>query len=140
MTPEVDDYAAMTGGSVAGLNYYGSSLLLKSETSLRVYFELTDGSIEDYIFDVDDVEVTPTKKNEKYYYVEIPNLGADDLNALFMVTVTGNDGEMSVMYGPMSYVYSALNGANVQEGLAAVATALYNYNQYFITWQTSTKA
>ncbi|MFR4339099.1 MAG: hypothetical protein ACLT33_14745 [Lachnospira pectinoschiza] len=41
--------------SVSGISYYGSSLVLESDTILRNYFELSDGySIDNYTFYVKD--------------------------------------------------------------------------------------
>lgn len=140
--PETDaKYDRKVEGSVTGLCYYGSSLILKSETSVRFYFTLEEGcDICDYTFKLagKDGELSAKQWNGRYY-VEAANIGASHLADMFTVTVTRKDSneteKLSVTYGPMTYVLNALSNSTASTELQNVAKALYNYYRCYCIWQ-----
>ena len=112
----------------AGISYYGSSLLLQENTVIRHYFTVT-GSISQYTFKVDGKKVTPVKKGS-YYYIEIKDVSAKDLDKSFHVEVsTKTEGVVvSLDYSAMSYIYKQL--ATGESGtLIDLMKALVLYNQ-----------
>lgn len=115
-------------GEDSGLIHLGSSLLLKSETSLRHYFRLRSGQIGDYSFAVDGQSLTPVQKGD-CWYVEIPEITAKRLGNMPTLTVTrGGDQLLSLRYGPLSYARCVLL-ENGDETLADQVRALALYAQ-----------
>lgn len=59
-------------GSTDGITFKGQSLNLGNSTNLKVYFQITSGVIEDYIFKDGDTVLTPSYDAEHdYYYVTV---------------------------------------------------------------------
>lgn len=127
----VNDYVSSTEGTLPeGVTYYGSSVLMKSETTIRHYFTLAEGaSISDYTFRVDGESVTPAVKDESYYYIDIKNVAAADLDIAYELTVASNVGVQTwtISYSAMSYVYAILDGGTSKEAMADLAKTLYLY-------------
>lgn len=108
--------------------YYGQSLLLRSNTALRLYYK----------GDVSSCKVTDSKGRTVYFvtgtaqglnYVEIPDITADKLE--YKYTVTQADGG-KVTLSPMTYVYETLlhyENDSSQAQLCSTVRALYNYDK-----------
>ncbi|MGN1087349.1 MAG: hypothetical protein ACI4Q5_09955, partial [Porcipelethomonas sp.] len=115
-----------------GISYYGSSLLLKSETTVRHYFKLEEGQdITNFAFTVKvgDAEystVTPVEK-QGYYYIDIENISADQLDTPHTVKI--GDVEVISNYSAMSYVNSVLSSETADDNLKNLVKTLYLYNQ-----------
>ncbi len=123
--PNVDAsaYKHSVTGSEDGIIAKSMTLLLDSETTIRVYFELTGSkSINDYTFYVNGKQATPVYKGGKYY-VEIPNIPAHRLSQMQEVTVGG----ITVRYGALSYVNQVLNFAAATPETVNMAKALFVY-------------
>ena len=115
-------------GADSGLVHLGSSLLLKSETSLRHYFRLRSGQIGEYSFAADGQSLTPVQKGDSWY-VEIPEITAKMLGNTPTLTVTrGGEQILSLRYGPLSYARCVLL-ENADETLADQVRALALYAQ-----------
>ena len=115
-------------GADSGLVHLGSSLLLKSETSLRHYFRLRSGQIGDYSFNLEGQSLTPVQKEDSWY-VEIPEITAKMLGNTPTLTVTrGGEQILSLRYGPLSYARCVLL-ENADETLADQVRALALYAQ-----------
>ncbi len=111
-------------GTEDGIITKSMTLLLDSETTVRVYFELTgDKTIDQYTFTVDGVEVQPTFKDGKYY-IERPNISAHRLDDMHVFTCGG----ITVTYGGLSYVNQVMT--YYTEGTTfEMASALYAYSK-----------
>ena len=90
--------------------YYGSSLLLKSNTILRHYF-------------TEEVEGSTQKGN--LYYIDSEGIPAHNLGKELITRV----GDMEISYNPLSYAYIALSREGVDEELKSVVHAMYLYYQ-----------
>ncbi len=116
----------------AGISYYGSSLLLKSETTVRHYFKLEEGQdITNFAFTVkvgnaDYSTVTPVEK-QGYYYIDIENISADQLDTPHTVKI--GDVEVISNYSAMSYANSVLSSETADDNLKNLVKTLYLYNQ-----------
>ena len=69
-TSEIPDY--ILNGNITGLTYYGSSLVLQGETSIKHYFEIADEKdsesiLNDYTFICEGEEIKPVIKNGYLY-------------------------------------------------------------------------
>ena len=111
-------------GTEEGIIAKSMTLLLDSETTVRVYFELTGNKpIESYKFTVDGVAVTPKYKDGKYY-IERPNISAHRLDDMHVFTCGG----ITVTYGGLSYVNQVMtyysSGTTFE-----MASALYAYSK-----------
>ena len=99
--PLVDE----TGGS--GLQYVSSTLLLRSETTVRHYFRLSRGEIADFSFTLDGKSLSPFE-NQGYWCVDVPNISARNLSQMPVLTVTrGGEACCTVTFGPLSYGWNA---------------------------------
>lgn len=125
-TPEINavtvdilsDYAGKTSGMLSDdVKYYGSSLLLESDTTLRHYFKITDGT------DVSQYDFSGNKGN--YYYIDISDISADKLDVACKTSIGG----YTVSYSPMSYAHAVLSSDNASDSLKNVVRALFLYNQ-----------
>jgi hypothetical protein len=126
-------------GSVDGLTYYGSTLILDSETAVRFYFKLAEGkNIADYSFTYRISDGTVDKSlNPVYneaqdmYYVEISNIKANSLIRDYTVSVTkadsSSEGTLSITYGPMTYANNMYSKTTAKEGTQTLMKALYYY-------------
>ena len=117
-------YKHTVEGTEEGIIAKSMTLLLDSETTVRVYFELTGNKpIESYKFTVDGVEVTPVYKDGKYY-IERTNISAHRLDDMHVFTCGG----ITVTYGGLSYVNQVMtyytSGTTFD-----MASALYAYSK-----------
>lgn len=118
------DFSMKSSGSLPdGIKYYGSSLLLESDTALRHYFRVADGTgVENYNF-------SGNKGN--YYYIDVADIQANMLGKTSNVTV----GDYTISYSPMSYAYAVMKSNTASDNLKNVVRALYLYNQAAVNYQ-----
>lgn len=130
--------ADSANGQNDGLSYYGSSLICKSEMTVRHYFILDNGSdINNYKFsyiDADGYEVSLTPKKASdggVYCVDISGIMACSLNKNYVCRVTGMDSSQIIEldYGPLSYAYSVANDKDSSIELKNLMNALYMYSE-----------
>ncbi len=123
-----------TGKTVDGLGTFAAAnLVLKSETTLKVYFKPEDGITLDMLtFKVDNNKVTATEYGE-YFMIAIPNIKASALDNKYVITVTSNtDNTKTGTFDAYvySYCYSILsdNTGTYTEQLKDTLRALYLFN------------
>ena len=132
VTDDLSVYDFTVGTMPEGISYYGSSLILKSETTIRHYFKLAEGKeISDYTFSVDGTTVTPTEK-QGYYCIDIKNVRAEKLGTSFNVSVNGE--EVITNYSALSYVYKVMESDSTDDNLKNLVKALYIYNRNALTY------
>ena len=132
VTDDLSVYDFTVGTMPEGISYYGSSLILKSETTIRHYFKLAEGKeISDYTFSVDGMTVTPTEK-QGYYCIDIKNVRAEKLGTSFNVSVNGE--EVITNYSALSYVYKVMESDSTDDNLKNLVKALYIYNRNALTY------
>ena len=113
--------------------YYGLSLLLRTKTLLRFYY-----NNEPTVISVTDSEnkavAYNTGKTLGMSYIEIPDISANDLDEIFTVTTNGT----TVKASALTYAYNTLktySEKGEQTDLCNVVKALYKYseaaNKYF---------
>ena len=121
-----------------GLTYYGSSLICKSEMTVRHYFIVNEGcDINNYKFsyvnaDGNEVSLTPKKASDGVYCVDINGIMARNLNSNYACKVTGKNKAciFELDYGPFSYSQKVINSGNSSEELKNLVNALYWYWYY----------
>ena len=131
--------ADSANGQNDGLTYYGSSLICKSEMTVRHYFVLDNGSdINNYKFsyiDTDGYEVSlaPKKASDGgVYCVDISGIMARNLNSNYACKVTGKNKAciFELDYGPFSYSQKVIDSGNSSDELKNLVNALYWYWYY----------
>ena len=121
-----------------GLTYYGSSLICKSEMTVRHYFMVNEGcDINNYKFsyvnaDGNEVSLTPKKASDGVYCVDINGIMARNLNSNYACKVTRKNKNciFELDYGPFSYSQKVINSGNSSEELKNLVNALYWYWYY----------
>ena len=124
------DYEAkVTEGTATGVSYKGTSLLLKSETVIRIYFTLDEGEIGDYTFKLGTKKVTPAESDDGWY-IEVPNISAKDLDKVYTVNVSSAAGKIvTVKTSALSYVYKVLSTEGTSKTLVDLVKGIYLYAQ-----------
>ena len=125
-------------GQSNGLTYYGSSLICKSEMTVRHYFMVNEGcDINNYKFsyvnaDGNEVSLTPKKASDGVYCVDINGIMARNLNCNYACKVTGKNKGciLELDYGPFSYSQKVIDSGNSSEELKNLVNALYWYWYY----------
>ena len=125
-------------GQNNGLSYYGSSLICKSEMTVRHYFMVNEGcDINNYKFsyvnaDGNEVSLTPKKASDGVYCVDINGIMARNLNSNYACKVTGKNKAciFELDYGPFSYSQKVINSGNSSDELKNLVNALYWYWYY----------
>lgn len=112
-----------------GMEYYASSLILKSQTSVRHYFTV-DSEVLTELPEFEGYELI--EKSEGLYYIQKDNISAQMLG--FPSEISLADGSWSITYCPMSYAYAVLKTSD-KTSLVNLVTAMYEYyreaNKYF---------
>ena len=130
--------AGSANGQNNGLTYYGSSLICKSEMTVRHYFMVNEGcDINNYKFsyvnaDGNEVSLTPKKASDGVYCVDINGIMARNLNSNYACKVTGKNKTciFELDYGPFSYSQKVIDSGNSSEELKNLVNALYWYWYY----------
>lgn len=123
-TEDLTQYQYARSGSEDYLSLYGASLLLKEKTTIRVYYQLTSGNIDEYQFIVDGQTVTPKKSGDDLYYIEAQDIAAQDLDQVH----TFQGGNITVNnYSALSYVKTVLGYDKSTEDNKNAMSALYLY-------------
>lgn len=109
--------------------FYGASLILKSETTLRLFFH-PDSAVTNLTVTFNGNPLS-VKQSGKLFYVDITNISAKDLDASYTVTVNDGTASANVTYTPMAYCYNVLSAApgTYSDTLLNTVRALYLYNQ-----------
>ena len=118
----------MTQESDAGIQFYGSSLTVETNTIMRHYFKLNSGSVNDYVFLLDGEEVTP-RQNGEYLDIALSGIAAAQLDTSHTIRILDGDREIfHTDYCALSYCWDTLNYTS-DEDLLNLVKAIYLYNQ-----------
>ena len=126
---DVEAYKTVTSGELpAGVQIIGTTLILESKTSLKIYFKLDEGVTLDSLNITVGGAAAEVEENGNEYCIVISNISAADLDTAYEVMI----GEYAITTYALSYVYQALaleNTNYVSAELALLARSLYLYNQ-----------
>ena len=109
--------------NINGIKYFGKSLILKSKTDMRIYFEITDSTkkITDYVFKCDGKVLKPVAIGS-VYYVDIADITPAKYGKVFTVTVSGKDFVSSSVY---DYCRSAVSSNTTDGKLKNLSVSMY---------------
>jgi len=138
----VDSYAIKTEGTIpSSIEYHGSSLIIDSTTSIRHYFRVgkynSAPSVSCYSYAEDEGVYSKKEVNlnlidsrtddlYKYYYIDIPNISANDLDRTYVVAVGSS---YKIKYSGLSYARAVLSKHNADEKIKNVVRSMYLYNR-----------
>lgn len=114
------EQAVSVTGSADGITFYGATLMFRDVIAVRYYFTVAE-DITGFTFKSGDAELTP-QQNDDLWYVELPGVLIQDLDA--SVSVTVND-TMTVSYCPMNYIVRMNQKGS--ENAKALMQAMYHY-------------
>ena len=126
-----DDYKMNIGGTVNGIKVKGASLIAGSLTTIKVKYQVTEGSIDDFTFTCDGVQLTPVKQGD-FYYVYIRDISPDKIDKMYSIVVTDKNGNSRTLkYSALTYAKSIIEDttAKYSESLVNMMKALYYYNK-----------
>ena len=142
-----EDSFAHTDGT--NIRYYGISLLMRSETVIRVYFKVTGdaGNYRAYIDGSTEGIGLQASSASNYYYVELEGISAKDFGTAHDFVVdnrhtqngTATDSASVTGYSVHCYVATVLRSDSTSENLKNVVKAIKYYGekaaQYFAAFQ-----
>ncbi|MBR3056414.1 MAG: hypothetical protein IKG93_00450 [Clostridiales bacterium] len=130
------------GCEETNLTYFASTVLMWTNVSIRHYFFVNDGKIENYVFYYGDTELTPklAPGTQRYYYVDFGSIDATNYPTQYEMTVklksTGAE-VLTVKYSVMNYL---MRKASLENGDALYALVRSAYNFYVKTKDLSSQA
>ena len=128
----MDDFAAKKAEDDVLGQFAGFSMVLKSETTLNIFYEPKEGiDVSKLTFSVDGKEITPVKRGQ-YYILSLENIKANELENSKTFTVTDGTNTLSGDYCAMMYCYQVLHAAEgtYEDDLVTLVKAFsaYAYN------------
>ena len=109
----IDNFVANKAENKVLGQFAGLSMVLKSETTLNIFYEPKEGiDVSKLNFIVDGKEITPVKRGQ-YYILSLENIKANELGNSKKFTVTDGTNTLSGDYCAMMYCYQVLQA---QEG------------------------
>ena len=105
------------------------SLVLDSETTLRLFLRVRDGYTGDAAATCNGDDVDCVRQDSGRYLIEIVGIPAFALGNTYDITVSA-DGEATASLSALSYAYAVLNaesGPSATDEARLAATALYRY-------------
>ena len=132
--PEKDTINAMLEGK--GIEYYGYSLILKTETTLRFYFKKNGADTSALsLINSDGINVGEVKDyDDEYCYIEVTDIPASKLGENYELKY----GDVSLgSFSAFSYVKDVLQNDGGAQPITDTVTALYRYNEAAIVYFNS---
>ena len=104
----IDNFVANKAENKVLGQFAGLSMVLKSETTLNIFYEPKEGiDVSKLNFIVDGKEITPVKRGQ-YYILSLENIKANELGNSKKFTVTDGTNTLSGDYCAMMYCYQVL--------------------------------
>ena len=122
ITPPAFDISIVNEGlSKYSLSYAGSTLLLKTETVLRLYFNKLEGYDGSVSATVNGINCAFKNYDDQFVYLDIANIPAKNIGDTWSISV----GDTSFEYSTLNYISSVITGTNTE--LITTVNALYDY-------------
>ena len=125
----IDGFKPVAGQGTELAKLYSASLILKSETTLRIFFKV-DAAVENLTVTYQG-QALEVKQRSGLSYVDVVGISAKALDEVVTVTVNAGANTAEVAFNPMSYSQGVLNdttGAFGQD-MKDLGAALYLYNK-----------
>jgi hypothetical protein len=124
----IEGFKAVAGQGTELAKFYSASLILKSETTLRFFFQVDSSAAFTATYNGQTLEV---KQRSGLYYVDVVGIAAKDLDENVTITISDGTNTTDVSFNPMSYCQGVLNDTTGSFGadMKNLVRALYLYNQ-----------
>lgn len=110
--------------------FAGSTLSLKSQTTLSLYFNDTEELTFTCTDENDKIRTVETVQNDSYQVARIRNIAAGELQNSFTLTIKKGETKIgNITYSPMNYCYKVLHGGTTDARLQNVVKALAAYSE-----------
>ncbi len=125
----IDHFVAKKAENEVLGQFAGLSMVLKSETTLNLFYEPKEGiDVSKLTFSVDGKEITPVKRGQ-YYILSLKNIKANELGNSKTFTVTDGTNTLSGDYCAMMYCYQVLQATQgtYEDNLVTLVKAFSDY-------------
>jgi hypothetical protein len=124
----IEGFDVISGQGTELAKFYSASLILKSETTLRFFFQVDSAATFTASYNGQTLEV---KQRSGLYYVDVVGIAAKDLDENVTITINDGTNTTEVSFNPMSYCQGVLNDTTgaFDRNIKDVVAALYLYNQ-----------
>ena len=125
----IDHFVAKKAENEVLGQFAGLSMVLKSETTLNLFYEPKEGiNVSKLTFLVDGKEITPVKRGQ-YYILSLKNIKANELGNSKTFTVTDGTNTLSGDYCAMMYCYQVLQATQgtYEDNLVTLVKAFSDY-------------
>ncbi|MBQ6831963.1 MAG: hypothetical protein IJO28_04940, partial [Oscillospiraceae bacterium] len=119
-----DDLSVAISDHLAGIDFHGASLVMRSKTAVRFYF--TAEGVEDLIFTVNGKTYTPVSA-DGMYCVEVADINPQDLADVLNMVVSDGTNTLEVSYSPVIYISRMYHRDGASDALKAMVKAMYGY-------------
>ena len=120
IVPAFDKEALNSSIAQYGLNYYGSSLVLKTETSLKIYFKKLSNFDANVPVSINGQPAELVEESDSYAYIKVADIPSGKIADIWTITI----GDASFEFSATNYIQNVLNGN--KEKLKNTVTALYD--------------
>ena len=128
-TISIDGYPINKNQGTSLVTFKGASLLLDSETTLRIYLDVDSSVAENIKVKYQGKELTLGIQSG-VYYADILNIAAHSLDETFTLTIDDGTETAKISYCPLSYCSSVLENSKglYNRKLQDCVAAIYLYN------------
>lgn len=128
-TISIDGYPINKNQGTSLVSFKGASLLLDSETTLRIYLDVDSSVAENIKVKYQGKELTLGIQSG-VYYADILNIAAHNLDETFTLTIDDGTETAKISYCPLSYCSSVLENSKglYNRKLQDCVAAIYLYN------------
>ena len=114
---------------VPGISFYGSTLMLKSQTKIRYYFKLDSGKrISDYSFTLNGAAAEVTYHSTNLYYIETTGIPAASYSDTYTVSVKNGSGtEKTISNSVLGLCNKVLSDKSSNSNFKNLCKSIYNY-------------
>ena len=136
LSVDLGSYVHSVKGSYPGVTKVTRSLLLDSDTQIKVYFTVDNSFSAPASVNVNGVSTKLNKETDGIYSVVIPSIAAHNLGAAYPITM----GSMSISTSAMAYARDAIASAGVKQSMKEAVAALYRYYSCALAYQSAHSA
>ncbi len=119
---------------LAGVEFYGASIVHENATAARFYF--TADTVEGLTFTEGGNVYEPVSK-DGMYYIEVSGIAPQNLHQEMNVVVSNGENNLAVSYSPLAYITRTYQKAEASAELKAMVQALYGYHKAAKAYITS---
>nr|WP_051527331.1 hypothetical protein [[Eubacterium] cellulosolvens] len=126
---DLKPYATVVDKGSKIAKYAGTGLALQSDTTMQIYFKLTD-NVDAYTITLDGETVTPEDCGSGLYCVELKSIPAGKLSTASEIVIRKGDETFTIKASALSWAESVLSNSKAQKQTTInMAKMIYRYAQ-----------